>query len=181
MLENIYGTLFYPSQTFEKLRQNPALFTALAIVALISALDPLISADTVAVGLAFALVWAVFTGVLKWSFLALFLEVLASIFKKGGKIEIFLTLSAFALLPWLFMGPIMLFKAGGAFTAVIGILSGVAIWIWTTILTLFAVSKAYELSSERVLLLLFIPFLGSVIVFDWAIGFFSTLTGILAI
>lgn len=177
-LENFYGTLFYPTQTFEKLRENPTLLTGLAIVSAISIINPLIGASEATPFMALGLVATAFSGIIKWAVFAFFIELVAAIFKKGGKIEILLTLTAYALLPWVFMGPAALFKTGGLPVGLIGIIAGIAIWIWSTVLTFFAVMKAYDLSSERVIMLVFIPLLGFFIFSDWIVGFFFTLFGI---
>lgn len=177
-LENFYGTLFYPSETFERLKQNTNLILGLFIVIAISAINPLLKTESLGFWSTLGIIFAMFIGVVKWFSFAVFLEILAGIFKRGGKIEVFLTLSAFALLPWIFMAPVILFKSGGFLTGIIGFFAGVLVWIWSTVLSLFAVVKAYELSSERILLLIFVPLLGCIIFLDWVIGFFSTLGGI---
>ena len=185
LLEDIYGALFSPRETFEKLRENPPMLEALGIVIAVSVLNPLIS-STLAGGqslnwLVFNLFNAAFAGVIKWVFFAAFVEGLAAIFKKGGKerFKAFLALSGFALLPWIFLGPITLLKTGGIFFTLIGVLAGIAVWVWTTILTIFAAMKAYNISSGRILLLLAVPFIGGIIFFNWIVGFFSTLTRLL--
>lgn len=180
-LENLYGTLFYPKETFERLKSNPPIVTALVIVVLISMLNSLLHTATLTPFLAFGLISSAFSGLIKWAFFAFFVEITAGVFNRGGKIESLLALSAFALLPWIFLGPVSLFKDGGALTALLGILIGIGVWIWTTILTLYAVAKAYDLSSERVLMFVFIPLFGFIIFFNWIVGFFSTLFGIAAV
>ncbi|HSA06832.1 MAG TPA: Yip1 family protein [Candidatus Gastranaerophilales bacterium] len=181
--ETIYGALFYPRQTFEEIRQNPPIIHALGIVILISVLNPIINASFLNNQNLGWFVYSLFSaglgGIIKWVFFAAFIEALASIFRKGGNFKIFLALSAFALLPWVFIGPVTLLKSGGILTGLIGILFGIAIWVWSTVLTVFAVMKSYEISSGRVLLLISIPLIGAVIFFNWIIGFFTTLTQIL--
>ena len=183
--EKIYGVLFYPNETFEDLKQNPPIVEALGIVIAISILNPVINSSlltTKSLGwFVFNLFGAGFGGIIKWLFFAAFIEALASVFKKGGKYKIFLTLSAFALVPWVFIGPVTLLKTGGIFASLLGILFGLAIWIWTTALTIFAAMKTYEISSGRVLLLVSIPFIAGILFFNWIIGFFSTLVQILKV
>lgn len=183
--EKIYGVLFNPQETFDEIRENPNILEALCIVIAVSVLTPLLNStilSTQSVGwFIFVLFSSGISGIIKWVFFAAFVEAVAAIFKKGGKYKIFLTLSAFALLPWIFAGPVALLKTGGIFTGLLGILFGLAIWVWTTILTIYAAMKAYEISSGRVLLLLVIPFIGGILVFNWIIGFFETLIGILKV
>jgi len=180
-LENVYGALFYPSETFERLKQNTNLIISLAIVIAISIISPLLNVANLNAWSFFNIISAAFSGIIKWAFFAFFIEMIASIFKRGGRLEVFLTLSAFALLPWIFMGPIALFKTGGLLTGIIGVLAGLGVWIWTTILTLFAIIKAYDLSSERILLFIFVPVLGGIVFLDWLVGFFSTLARIVMV
>ncbi len=181
--ENIYGTLFYPTKTFEELKQSPPILQALGIVIAISILKPLINSsfpDNSNLGwFIYGLFSAGISGIIKWVFFAAFVEALASIFKKGGNFKKFLTLSAFALIPWIFIGPVALLKTGGIFASLIGILFGLTIWIWATVLTVFAAMKAYEISSGRVLILIAVPFIGVIIFLSWVAGFFSTLFQIL--
>jgi len=177
--ENIYGTLFYPNDTFDELKQDPPILEALGIVVAISILTPLINMSVPTTQNIIFFIYILFTaaisGIIKWVFFAAFVEAVASIFKNGGKMKQFLTLSAFALLPWIFIGPVTLLKTGGIFASLLGILFGLAIWIWTTLLTILAAMKAYEISSGRVLLLVAIPLIGCIIFFNWIVGFFETL------
>jgi len=183
--EDVYGVLFCPKETFGRLRQNPPIIEALAIVVAVSVLSPLINASFTDVQslnwFVFSLFSVSFTGIIKWVFFAAFVEGLASIFKKGGKdkFKALLALSGFALLPWLFIAPVTLLKTGGILFSLLGVLAGIAIWIWTTILTIFAAMKVYDISSGRILLLLAVPFIGGIVFFNWIIGFFTTLTKLL--
>ena len=182
-LENIYGTLFYPTETFEKLKQSPPILQALGIVVTVSILNPLINSsfldDSNLGWFIYGLFSAGVSGIIKWVFFAVFVEALASIFKKGGNFKKFLTLSAFALIPWVFIGPANLLKTGGILSSLFGILFGLTIWIWATVLTIFAVMKSYEISSGRILIFITVPFIGAIIFFSWIAGFFSTLFQIL--
>ncbi len=184
-LERIYGTLFYPRETFEELKKSPPVIEALAIVIAVSILTPLINTpppSSQAMGwFIFTLINAGISGIIKWLFFAAFVELIAAIFKRSGHFKTFITLSGFALLPWIFIGPITLLKTGGIIAGLTGVLAGLAIWLWATILTIFAAMKTYEISSNRVLLLVIIPFLGGIIFFNWIIGFFETLIQIMKI
>jgi len=80
-LNNFYGTLFSPIETFSRLKENPPLLLFFDI----------------------SLVFRIIFGLISWLFLASFFESLARIFKRQGGMKIFLTLSAFALLPGYFL------------------------------------------------------------------------------
>jgi hypothetical protein len=174
-LENFYGTLFAPAQTFDELKQNPKLVESFAIVVFVSILNPLINSNGNLVFQGFNVISAAIGGLISWVFFAAFLEMLAGIFQRGGKIKTFLNLSAFSLLPWIFTAPISLFKTGGFFFQALGVIFGLLIWLWATVLTAFAIMKVYEISSSRIVTLLLIPSFGGILGFYWFFGFFSTL------
>lgn len=177
--ENLYGILFQPTETLEHLKQNLQIREALVIVVAISILEPVLNAslwDGRSLNMfVFTLFNAGFMGLFKWLFLAAFIEGLASIFKKGGNFKTFLVLSAFALTPWILIGPVTLLKTGGILFKLLGILTGIAVWAWTTILTIYAAMKSYDISSGKILLLLAVPFFGGILCINWVIGFFTTL------
>jgi len=182
-LDNFYGVIFKPTETFDKLKEKPSLIQGFLIVIFISILSPVLqfslNSDQTLILQGFGLINAAFWGLLSWLFFAAFLEILAGIFKRGGKTKVFLCLSAFALLPWIFTAPIMLLKTGGIFFKAVGILAGLAVWLWSTVLTAFAIMKAYEISPARVIIFILIPSLGGIISICWFFGFFSTLIQII--
>ena len=181
--DNFYGILFKPSETFDKLKENPHLIQGFIIVIFISILSPVlkfsINSEQSPFVQGFELINASFWGLLSWLFSASFFEIIAGIFKKGGKTKIFLCLSAFALIPWIFLGPASLFKTGGLLFKTLGILIGLASWLWSTILTAFAIMKTYDISAPRVITFVLIPFFGGILSFYWFFGFFMTLIQII--
>ena len=183
-LDNFYGIIFSPNKTFDTLKENPPIVQGFFIVLAVSIISMLITADVPRsiLGIVFYVFWLTFSaivGVTSWLFFAAFLDLVAAVFNKGGKFKEFLALSAFSLLPWLFIAPAFLFKTGWIIDQLIGIVAGLGIWLWATILIVIAISKVYELTVWRVFVMLFIPFLGGFIAFNWVIGFFSTLIQIL--
>ncbi len=185
-LDNFYGTLFSPGETFEKLKNEPSLIQGLLIIIFVSALGAIIKFELFdgagnLLILAFSIFAAVVGGIISWLFFALFMEILANIFKQPGRIKSFLTLSAFALSPWVFLAPLTLLKSGGIFGAIFGVILGLLVWLWVVILIFTVIAKTYEFSFGRVLSILIIPFFGGIIAFHWFIGFFSTLIQILKV
>lgn len=181
--DNIYDVLFSPIKAFENLLQNPPLRQAFTIVIAVSMIAPLVNFESYSSLLSaflygFKLFGAAFAGIVSWLFFASFVEMLASIFKQGGKIKEFLTLSGFALLPWMFITPLELLKSAGIFAAVLGVMFELIIWLWVTVLIFFATQKTYNLSFGRALILFVIPFFAGFLSFHWTIGFFTTLYGI---
>ena len=178
-LDNFYGVLFNPKETFERLKNEPSLAQSAVIVFIVSILAPVLDSSINSVPDLLPLLFKVFNsafgGFLSWLFFAAFLEIIAGIFRKGGKIKSFLCLSAFALLPWLFIAPVELFKTGGTLIKVIGILLGYLVWLWTTVLTAYAVMKTYEITPARLISFLLVPSFGFILSLCWIVGFFTTL------
>jgi len=185
-LDNVYGVLFSPKESFDRLIINPSVFQGFIIVLIISIINPLINFDFCGSSkclflLGFQIFSAAFAGVVSWLFFASFIEIIASVFKQAGRIKEFLTLSAFALIPWIFIAPAELLKSAGILGNIFGILFGLGIWLWVTILTFIALIKTYNLSLGRTIVLLTIPFFAGFLAFNWIIGFFVTLFGILQV
>jgi len=183
-LENFYGTLFTPDKTFDEMKNSPNPVHGIFIVVFVSILNLLLNFKPVSSGylwLTLGIFYSAFSGIFSWLFFALFLELIAKIFKQSGKFHSFLMLSAFALLPWIFLAPVELLKTGSGFENFIAVIFGLAIWLWTTVLMFTAVIKTYNLSFSRTLAFFAVPFAGFVLAFNWIIGFFATLGNILDI
>jgi hypothetical protein len=181
-LENFYGTIFSPNKTFDKLKDNLPLFQAFLIVLFVSILNSIIHLKFTPEGIIFDLIkifYTMFGGIISWLFLASFFYVIANIFRQEGKVKEFLTFSGFALIPWIFIGPVELFKTAGIFGQIISVLLGLFIWLWVTILIILSITKAYNLTFGRTLILLITPFVGCFLTFNWIIGFFVTLFRVL--
>lgn len=183
-LSNIYGTLFNPVNTFEKLKnvEHPPVFEAfwvLVIVSVLGCLNSYTYNNVFFLGL--SVVTYTLFALVSWVLFASILDTLFSISSKISKFDILLTLTGFSLLPWLLMGPIGLFKTVGIVGILISITISVIIWIWATILFIFAVSITYELSIGKVLLLIIMPFLGFLITLSWFAGFISNIVSILTV
>ena len=182
-LNNIYGTLFTPDETFSELKENTAVPQALVVVVFVSILNTILningSSGVILQGT--KLLMAAVSGIISWLFFASFFELVASIFNKSGYMKSFLTLSGFALTPWIFLAPIQLFKTGDAVISLFGIILGLAVWLWSTVLLVVAVIKTYNLSLGRALVFLVVPFVAGFVAFNWFIGFFTTLGGILKV
>jgi hypothetical protein len=185
-LDNIYGTLFSPKEAFDKLIQNPPIVQGFVIVLVVSVITPLLNFEFCGgikclFLLALRIFSSAFAGVVSWLFFASFIEIVASVFKNAGKIKEFLTVSAFALTPWIFIAPAALLKFGGILGSIFGVLLGLGVWLWVTVLTFTAVMKTYNLSFGRTVVLLVLPFLAGFLAFNWIVGFFVTLFSILKI
>jgi len=185
-LDNFYDVLFVPEHAFDDLNNNPNVKQGLRIVVFISILSYLLHmkfpSDIGAIALTtFRILALSFSGIISWIIFAAFLEMVAAIFKKNGKLKELLTLTAFALAPWIFLAPIELFRTTNFISNFVGILLSLIVWLWTTVLIVVSVMKAYNLSLGRTLVLLVLPFAGGIIAFNWIVGFFATLGGILGV
>lgn len=180
--ENFYATVFEPSGAFEQLKANPRLGQAIGVVAIVSSLNTLLNFSPDGVLSVFLLVFSVLAaaigGLISWVFFAGFVNLLAVIFREKGNFEEFICLSAFALLPWVFLAPIELLKSGGTVLQAFGGLLGLAVWLWTVLLMGLAVAKSYNLPYPKAFLLLAVPLIAGVIGFSWMVGFFTTLAGV---
>lgn len=182
-LENFYGALFCPDKTFSNIKEETPIGQALGLVVIISILSILITSSsyfraTGILGMGYQVIFAAIAGIISWLFFAFFLELIATVFGQNGKMKPLLSLTAFALIPWIFLAPIELLKNTGDYGNLAAILFGLTVWLWVTILEMVAVMKTYELTFGRAFLMLIIPFLGGFLSFHWFVGFFSTLGNI---
>lgn len=185
-LDNIYGVLFYPDETFDRLKENPPVSQGFFIVVIISAIGAFLNFSFLDESRSFIFLGldifgSIFSGILSWLFPAFFLEIVSSIFKQSGKLKTFLTLFGFSLVPWIFAGPAELLKTAGPAGKLIGVFLGLFIWLWVAVLVFKAIIKSYELSPGRGLILISIPFLGGFLALYLIVNFFSTLIQILKV
>ncbi len=181
-LNILYNILVSPSQEFRVVSIGPVPKNALlaygtAIVLIVSGLgviySPFVSSTE---GLLFKILFAAITGLIFWLFTALVFSTTAYIFGMRGRPQTFLILTAYAVLPWIFLPVVMLFKGIlGAFGNTIVIFGSLGIWLWSVILFLMALKYTYNLTLERVLLAGTIPILMTFIGISWLSGFFYNL------
>ena len=178
-LNNFYGTLFTPEKTFEEIKQTKPMVTAIIIVILISVLkvflysEPMTSANSFLYGS--NLVFASFSGIVSWLFFAGFFELIAKIFNRGSRYKTLLVLSAFAMLPWIFLGPVEIYKMIDTSGAAGGMFLGLLVFIWVISLQIYAILKTYELNIGKTVLFILIPFLGWLVFLNLIINFFNTI------
>lgn len=179
-LDLFYSTLFHPVNTFKTLAQAAVpskrlLFYALVSVALVSAINPIISLpylESSPVSLLIRIPISTVLGITVWVFTALVVSVLCYVFTEKTPFRKFLVLSGLATLPWLFLGPVSLLKVGlGVAGVVSSAILGLTIWLWSVILFVLALIHSYQLSPERTLILLFMPFIAIIIGLGWMVGF----------
>lgn len=186
-LSKIYGMFVNPFETMDNLKklEEPPVFEAFSVVVAISIIGGLNQYEgNSLVLLPFSLITYVIFSLVSWVFVAAIIDGLATVFAKKQNFDVLMVLTAFSLVPWIFMGPIEMFKSAGfegigIIGYLLGIILAVFLWFWTTVLFLSAVSKAYDFSGGKALLLTIMPFLGSIIAFFWFVGFITNFINIL--
>ncbi|MGQ9836942.1 MAG: YIP1 family protein [Cyanobacteriota bacterium] len=158
LLDNIYGAWFMPERTFRALREQPVLWQAFVVVALLNSLDAIRRTEASLP----EVMLAVLTGVLGWVTLTGLLQLLAFCFRRSApSFAALLCLTGFAGLPWLLLGPAQ--SLGG----VAGSLLGLAALLWFVVWQVRAAAVALDLEWWRLLGLIPLTFLGGIIALSW--------------
>ncbi len=159
-LEDIYGALFTPTQTFTSLKSQPSIVAGLCAIAIPNILECVRTNQSplqIPLSLTVALVgWLVF---------ALLIQRLATVFQRSDDLvdlKVLLTLTAFGSLPWIFIGPAL--SLGGQ----LGSILALAVMLWFLISQVRAASIAIGVSAERLLLLVPLAIAGGVVSIIWA-------------
>jgi len=175
-----YMSLFHPLQTFKvigrsRLPGGRLVSLAALSVLLISILAPLIDMSVQGgnpTNLVWSLPWSAVLGVAVWGAAGLLISLLGYAFTGKTRISQFLTLSGLATLPWIFMGPVSMLKVGlGPLGALLFVILGLLIWLWSVLLFALALAETYEMSPDRVLVVLAAPFAMSLVLLSWLLGF----------
>lgn len=185
-LQNFYDILINPDKAFDSLKEETPLLQSFLIVLFINILNPIINFEIskpifIIFGLTFNIVNSAVCGIVNWFLISAFIGLMAWTFKQECKTKQLLTLSAFSLLPWIFIAPISLFKLGGIVGAVLYVILHLAIWIWTTILFIYAIMKSYNFPVEKAIMVSLIPLFGAIISFSWIGSLFSTIINLFKI
>jgi hypothetical protein len=187
-LNVFYGVLFHPLDTFKTLAEGKEpdsrlLLYALLSVVVVSAAAPIIrfaavgsKADT----LAFAIPISSVMGVLAWVLVGLVIALLSYAFSGKIRYRTFLVLSGLSTLPWLLMAPISLLKAGlGLLGVILCAVFGLSVWLWAVLLFALAIVITYEMTADRVMIVLAAPFAMTLIFFGWVFGFLGNIVNLI--
>jgi len=183
-LKYTYGSLLNPIETFEliKNQEQKPVFEAFMVIVLISIVGVLTSNQLTSVFfLGIQIISYIIFALISWIFVASIIDGLSTIFSGKSNFDLLLVLTAFALLPWILIAPVSLFKGATLLGTFAGITGSIFIWLWTSVLFVLAVAKAYNIPAGSAILLMVMPFLASVIAFFWFFGFIGNLITILAI
>jgi hypothetical protein len=178
-LDRVYDTLFHPITAFQKMdsdsNSNQLLFEGLLTIIGVSAIAPILHLITHGGdfgSLAYEIPIQAVMGIVMWLFIAFLFSMIAYAFTERSNFRKLLILSAYATLPWLFLAPLTLVKTALGVTGdVIHTLIGLVIWIWTVLLFALALMKTYQLSADRVIIILLVPILMSLVATAWVSGF----------
>ena len=175
--ETFYGILFHPVETFRNFDCAKSYKMPLAVVLLMSLFLFIIknSIFIFSFGTLFEYIFNAIGLIIMWLFFAFFVDMLAKIFNIESGYNRLLTLTAFGLVPWIFLAPVKLLKGLGQTTSDIASILLVGIWIWTIVLQILAVSETYKIPRENAIILMFIPFTGFILYICWTWDFFAKL------
>lgn len=181
VLDSFYNVLFHPVQEFRRISEDTPtdsrwLVVSLMFVLLVSAFGPIVlfadGKDHDLMGLIYKIPMSAVSGLLLWVLMAGIIALLAYVFMGSSRFKTFLTLSGYATLPWVFLGPVVLLKTGlGGFGTFIGVVAGLSIWLWSVVLFALALGHTYRLTADRVIVLLAMPFVMGLLCLSWFIGF----------
>lgn len=160
-LEDIYGALFTPNQTFASLRSQPSIIGGLCAIAIPNILECVRTGQS-----PLQMPLSLFVALVGWLIFALLLQRLAMVFQRSDSnlvdLKVLLTLTAFGSLPWIFIGPAL--SLGGQLGSILALL----VMLWFLISQVRAASVAIGISTERLLLLVPLAIAGGVVAIIWA-------------
>lgn len=105
-----------------------------------------------------------------WAISAIFFDFIAKIFGNGGKIRHLLNLSAYTLLPYIFMAPFEILKNSSKIGYFFGTKLEILLLVWVIILYTKSLANTYNLSKSSSIMLVFIPTIAIGFAFIWLIG-----------
>jgi hypothetical protein len=155
-LEDIYGALFTPAQTFASLRSHPPIVSSICTIVLVNCLESIRTGKK-----PLQIVLAIVTALIGWLIFALLLQRLATVFHRQVEINVLLCLTAFGSLPWIFIGPAL--SLGGEF----GTTMALFVLLWFTIWQVWAASVAIGISIWQLALLVPLAIAGGFTAIIW--------------
>ena len=174
-ISNIFNVLFSPKEAFETLKAETTMPLAIATIGWTNSIF-FFARHRVSSGFwgdAAFLATYVFSmlGILfVWFASGLFFEFTARIFSKSGRLRTLLTLSAYSLLPYIFVAPFELMKKFSPTGYFFGTKLEILLYLWVIILYARALEKTYEIKFSSSLSLIFLPLLAVEFAVIWLIG-----------
>lgn len=175
IFETIYGILFHPVETFKNAYTEKPYKFPLCIVLFSALFLTILGEDDLGIGF-FSVYSAKIAGIaFYWIFFSFFVDLLARMFNIAGKYSKLLTLMSYSFMPWIFLAPLKLLKNFSAPTEVLSMILLLGVWFWTIALQMLAISETYSIPRKNAIIILFIPFIGTILYFMWVADFFIKL------
>lgn len=162
-LDIFYGIIFEPVNTFSNF-DNKKDYKLLFLILILLSVFNLLSQNFI----------SSFFSILFYSiFSAFFIDFLARIFMKNSNFFKLLILFITSFIPYIFIPPLFLLKNSYQIFENFAVLLMFALFFWTIILQIIAISKTYNIEYKNSFYLLFIPFLGMILYLLWIFDFGS--------
>ena len=107
-----------------------------------------------------------------------YIDVMAKMFNLESQFSRMFTLSAFSLLPWIFLAPVKLLNCDIFILALLSGFLSFGICIWVIVLQVLAISRAYNTPSNCAVIAIFLPFFGFCMFISSFTNFISQLINI---
>ncbi|MCR4881917.1 MAG: YIP1 family protein [bacterium] len=174
-IEILYGILFHPVETYRNVCAEKPYKFPLAIILFAALFLIILSNNALEMGFFSMYSAMAFNIACYWLFFSFFIDLMARMFNIKGKYPKLLTLMAFSFIPWMFLAPLKLLKNFSELTSVIAIILLLGVWMWTIALQMLAISETYEIPRKNAIIILLIPFIGTILYFIWVADFFMKL------
>ena len=166
IFSNIFDIIFSPTVAFNELKDLKPHKLPILLIFIIACF--LSAANTNFNGLSslIATFSFILIGLIVYSF---YIDIMAKMFNLESQFSRMFTLSAFSLLPWIFIAPVKLLSCDITILAILSGFLTFGIYVWVIALQVLAISRAYNTPSNCAVIAIFLPFLG----FCMFIGNFS--------
>lgn len=175
VFETVYGVLFHPVQTLRNTYTEKPYKFPLCIILFAALFLTILGDDALGVGFFSMYTARVVNIACYWVFFSFFIDLMARMFNINGKYSKLLTLMAFSFIPWMFLAPLKLLKNFSELTSVVAMVLLLGVWMWTIALQMLAISETYDIPRKNAIIILFIPFIGTILYFIWVADFFMKL------
>ena len=173
ILELFYNILFHPSETFKNAETSKPYKLPLFIVLFAAIFLTILSGNKNENNLIFLYILQSINLIIYWLFFSFFVDLAARMFGIENKFNKLLTLISFSFIPWIFLAPLKLLK-NSVFSDVATILI-LFVWFWTIALQMLGISETYNIPRKNAIIILLLPFLGTILYFTWLTDFFVKL------
>ena len=171
ILATVYGVLFHPVETFRNADWEKPYKFPLCVILFAVLFLTILGNDTWGIGF-FSMYMARAINIsCYWLFFSFFIDIMARMFNIKDKYPKLLTLMAYSFIPWIFLAPLKLLKSFSEFTEVISMILLLGVWLWTIALQMLAISETYEIPRKNAIIILFLPFIGTILYFIWLADF----------